>query len=137
MGTGAFNLKRGKESREFIIKAGPPLKEFNELLAQILSKSGASPSPFESPEGPFPIFPGAVSGAKGATSLQPGRNYQFSVYTTDKAKEEVVRFYETRLKDYQRSDESDGSVKFSMPRGSLRLSGSAHQTRIEITQGPY
>jgi len=139
MGTGAFSLKKGNESQEFIIKAGDSLQEFNALLAKTLnrSKSESKPASLDSPEAPFPLFPGAKFEAKGATSLQTGQNYIFSVYNVDKPKEEVLRFYETHLSQgYQRAEASDGSVKFSFSRGSLRVSGSGNRTRIEITQGP-
>ena len=101
-------------------------------------KSGSTSTASESREGPFPIFPGAVKDPNrgGATSLQPGRNYRFTHYTVDKPPAEVLSFYESHLKDYQRSENADGSVKLTTLDGSVRLSGSPRQTRIEFIQGP-
>ena len=88
--------------------------------------------------GPFPIYPGAMQNHKqsGRTSLSPGRNYIFAVYTIERPLAEVVRFYETTMEKYQRSENADGSVRLKTDAGSVRLTGSGRTTRIHITLGP-
>ena len=88
--------------------------------------------------GPFPVPAGATQDPKqgGMTSLGPGRNYVFAVYTIERPRAEIVGFYESILKKYQRSEGADGSVTLKTDEGSVRLSDSGRQTRIHITHGP-
>ena len=88
--------------------------------------------------GPFPIPSGATQDPKqsGMTSLGPGRNYVFHVYTIERPRAEIVRFYESAMKKYQRSEDPDGSVSLKTDEGSVRLTGSGRKTRIHITHGP-
>lgn len=88
--------------------------------------------------GPFPIPSGATQDHKqsGITSLSPGRNYVFAVYTIERPRAEMVRFYESAMKKYQRSEGPDGSVRLKTDEGSVRLTGSGSKTQIHITHGP-
>ena len=88
--------------------------------------------------GPFPIPSGATQDRKqsGMTSLGPGRNYVFAVYTIDRPRAEIVRFYESSIAKHQRSESPDGSVSLKTDEGSVRLTGSGPNTRIHITHGP-
>lgn len=88
--------------------------------------------------GPFPVPSSATKDAKqsGMTSLAPGRNYVFAVYTIERPRAEIARFYESILKTYQRSEGADGAVTLKTDEGSVRLSEAGGQTRIHITHGP-
>ena len=88
--------------------------------------------------GPFPIPSGAAKDHRlsGMTSVSPGRNYVLAVYTIERPQAEMVRFYESTLNKYQRSDGFDGSVRLKTDDGAVRLTGSGRTTRIHITHGP-
>ena len=100
-------------------------------------KTGPLPPPREW-VGPFPIPSGATQDHKqsGMTSLSPGHNYVFAVYTIETPQAEIVRFYESAMKKHQRSEGTDGSVRLKTDEGSVRLTGSGRNTRIHITHGP-
>jgi hypothetical protein len=105
------------------------------------AEDGSKTTPLPAPGdwvGPFPIPSGATQDPKqsGMTSLGPGRNYVFAVYTIERPRAEIVRFYESTLKTYRRSEGTDGSVTLKTDEGSVRLTESGRQTRIRITHGP-
>jgi len=112
-------------------------------LAQVpKAEDGQETTPLPPPRewvGPFPIPSGATQDHKqgGMTSLGPGRNYVFAVYTIEKPRVEMIRFYESTMKKYRRSEGPDGSVRLKTDEGSVRLTGSGRKTRIHITHGPH
>ena len=94
------------------------------------------PEPAE-PEQGFPIPRGARRNDSlgGATSLAPGRNYTLRVYDVDCDMETATAFYERYLPESKRASEGQ-EVKFATPRGYVKLSRSAHGTRITLAVGP-
>ncbi|MEO5883729.1 MAG: hypothetical protein ABIQ06_15035 [Caldimonas sp.] len=107
------------------------------LKAEDSSKTSPLPPPREW-VGPFPIPSGATPDPRqsGMTSLSPGRNYVFATYTIERPRAEIVRFYESTMKKFQRSEGPDGSVRLKTDEGSVQLAGSGRKTRIHITHGP-
>jgi hypothetical protein len=88
--------------------------------------------------GPFPVPAGATRDPRqgGMTTLGPGRNFVLAVYAIERPRAEIVRFYESTLETYRRSDGPDGSVRLKTDAGFVRLTGSRRKTRIEIMHGP-
>ncbi len=94
------------------------------------------PEPAE-PEQGFPIPTGAHKNDSpgGATSLAPGRNYTLKVYDVGADVESIAAFYDRYLPEAKRASEGE-ELKFSTPRGSVKLSASGLGTRITIAVGP-
>jgi len=140
MGTGAFSLVHESRTENFIVKDGSQLREFNEFLGALLRKaSGDEAPPAKKPiENPLPIYPNAVQDRErsGATSIDPGRNYTVAIYSVKSPLADVLQFYETRLKNFQRSNDQDGSIKLTGKSGYVRLIQSGSGTQIQIVEGP-
>jgi hypothetical protein len=104
---------------------------------EVEAKAGRTIPPPAAWEHGFPIPAGARRNDSlgGATSVAPGKNYTLSVYDIDSGIDAMTAFYEYHLLEAKRASEGQ-EVRFSTPRGYVRLARFNKGTRITLVVGP-